>query len=86
MWGAVFLVLWVVNFLGPSIVGEGGDILVGVPLFLIFLGLQIWLGIKGNAMTAKNCLDQGWRFAEPQSDTAKFARGKWGILVDETPP
>ena len=79
--GFVLLTLWVVNLLGPYIVGEDGVIVIGVPMFFIFIGLQIWLGIKGNEMTAKNYLEQGWLFADPQSDTAKFAQRKWGILV-----
>jgi hypothetical protein len=86
IWGAVLLVLWVVNLLGPSIVGEDDGIAVNVLLSFILLGLQIWLGIKGNEMTAKNYLEHGWRFAEPQSDITKFACRKWGIFVDETPP
>ena len=48
---------------------------------LVFLGLQIWLGIRGNEMTAKNYLELGWNFTNPDSDEVKFAKGKWGINI-----
>ena len=50
-------------------------------LNLVFLGLQIWLGIKGNEMTAKNYLELGWNFTNPDSDEGIFAKGKWGINI-----
>ncbi len=50
-------------------------------LNLVFIGLQIWLGIKGNEMTAKNYLELGWHFTNPNSDEVKFAKGKWGINI-----
>jgi hypothetical protein len=53
---------------------------------LAFFGLGIWLGIKGNEMTAKNYLEQGWVVAEPASEGAKFAFGKWGISFDQKEP
>jgi hypothetical protein len=78
-WGFVFLALWVVNLLGPAMAGQSGAF-IPFMMFFIFLGLEIWLGIKGNELTAKNYLDQGWDFAEPQSQADTYARGKWGIL------
>lgn len=84
-WGFLFLALWVVNLIGPYIAGaEAAGI--SLVMFFIFAGLGIWLGIKGNEMTAKNYLELGWRFADPLSEDAKFARGKWGIAVGEAPP
>jgi hypothetical protein len=82
IWGFVFLVLWVVNLLGPYAAGADG-IGISVLMFFVFLVLQIWLGIKGNEMTAKNYLEQGWDFADPRSEAVRFARGKWGILATE---
>ena len=83
IWGFVFLALWLVNLLSV-IAGAKG---VGINLILVatLWCLAIWMGIKGNEMTAKNYLEQGWRFAEPQSEITKFARGKWGILAESAP-
>lgn len=47
--------------------------------FLLCLGLGIWLGIKGNELTAKNYLDKGWEFVDPESDFVKLAKSKWGL-------
>jgi hypothetical protein len=33
----------------------------------------VFLGIKGNEMILRNYLEQGWRFAEPDSDAAQLA-------------
>jgi hypothetical protein len=60
--------------------------LISVIMFFVFTGLEIWLGARGNEMTAKNYLEQGWRLAEPQSETTRFARGKWGIQIEEAIP
>ncbi len=70
--GAVFLALWVVNIL---IVEE----ILFVILAIVSFGLSIWVGIKGNEMTAKNYLERGWQFSEPDSDAIRFAKGKWGV-------
>jgi hypothetical protein len=45
-----------------------------------FLGLEVFLGIRGNEMTARNYLEMGWRFAEPNSEGADFACKKWGVM------
>lgn len=46
---------------------------------LASLVLHFVFGFAGNAMTAKNYLKNGWEFVEPDSDTVKFAKQKWGI-------
>jgi hypothetical protein len=54
VWGAVFLALWIVDVLvAVSASPEQGSAIV-LTINLIFCGLQIWLGIKGTEMTAKN--------------------------------
>jgi hypothetical protein len=42
-------------------------------------GLQIFVAIKGNEMTAKNYLKNGWTFVEPDSKLTKMAKMRWGI-------
>jgi len=80
VWGSVYLVISVVSVLSGYL-GENEMILWGnTGLSLICIGLNIFLAIKGNEMTAKNFLEQGWVFSEPESDAVKIAKGKWGIL------
>jgi hypothetical protein len=79
VWGGIFLVLWLVNLIAPSLMYEE-DANVTIAIFgVVFLSLQIWLGIKGNEMTAKNYLDNGWVFAEPDSDITRNAKLRWGV-------
>jgi hypothetical protein len=81
VWGGIFLALWIVNLLGPALAGQDAGAAIGATMFVVFLGLEIWIGIKGNEMTAKNYLELGWTFVDPDGDATKFAKGKWGIAV-----
>ena len=82
VWGGIFLILWIVYIIAPSIMQNEEEALgLMILLNLVFLGLQIWLGIRGNEMTAKNYLELGWNFINPDSDEVKFAKGKWGINI-----
>ncbi len=78
--GFVILALWLVAFVGPSMAG-GDAPAIALLTVCACLGLQVFLGIRGNEMTAKNYLELGWRFAEPNSEGADLARRRWGILL-----
>jgi hypothetical protein len=43
------------------------------------LALQVWLGINGHKITARHLLAHGWKFANPEDETTRWARRKWGI-------
>lgn len=73
VWGGIMAGLWALNLIG------GQQITIG--LFFVALGLGIFLGIKGNAMTAKNYLEKGWIVANPDSDAVRMATMKWGIRL-----
>jgi Bacterial PH domain len=78
IWGGVFLVLFVVYFVASEAdSGAAAGICDGVGL--INLGLSIWMAIKGNEMTGKNLLANGWDFAEPNSPETQYARLKWRL-------
>lgn len=81
VWGAVFLVLWVVYMVVPAMLPDERGWGIEFALSLILLGLEIFLGIKGNEMTAKNYLENGWEFVEPESELTKMAKMRWGITV-----
>jgi len=81
VWGAVFLSLWVLLMIAPAVIlGEEGQTIY-ILLNLIFLGLEIFLGIKGNEMTVKNYLENNWVFVDPDSELTKMAKMRWGISV-----
>lgn len=43
------------------------------------VGLNTWMAIKGNAMTARNLLDLGWQFEAPSSAEAIIAKQTWDL-------
>lgn len=81
VWGAIFLALWVVNLVAPAIVPGDEGTVIAVILSFVSLGLGIFIAIKGNEMTAKNYLESGWVFVEPDSELTKMAKMRWGITV-----
>ena len=81
VWGLVFLVLWIINLVVPSMVDEQSALGLSIIFFVIFLGLQIFMGIKGNEMTAKNYLENGWEFTNSDAEEVKYAKMKWGISI-----
>jgi hypothetical protein len=83
VWGAVFLALWIVDVLVVVMASPEQGSAIVFSINLIFCGLQIWLGIKGNEMTAKNLLENGWEFTESGSDAVRFARLKWGLAIPQ---
>lgn len=79
-WGGIFLALWLVNsFLQISMRRTNDADVIAFFLFLVILGLIIWISIKGNEMTAKKYLELGWKFAEPNSEATRFGKLKWGL-------
>ena len=45
----------------------------------VMLGLQIYFGIKGNELSGKNMLENGWQFADPDDHMTTLAKEKWRI-------
>lgn len=72
----------VVNIASSSIMNSAAEANSG-PGVLLGLGIQIayllYLGIKGNELTAKSLLDKGWVFAKPDSPEAQQAAARWSI-------
>jgi hypothetical protein len=78
-WGLVFLALSIVDMLAPAVVDTDTPTYLGL-MFLIFLLPAIWIGLMGNEMTAKALLERGWLLVDPQSDAARQACRKWGLV------
>jgi hypothetical protein len=78
-WGAAVLGLWLVD-LGIGRFGRGPlQHPAELALFAAFLGLQLWLGFKGNALTARACRARGWAPDNPRDPAVRRALEHWGI-------
>jgi ribosomal protein L40E len=71
-WAVLFLVFFAVNLLFRSS-------LAIIPMLCIEIGVKIYLCIKGNELMAKQLLENGWEFAEPESATTRYAKIHWGL-------
>jgi hypothetical protein len=88
VWGFVF-VAFSFSWIGSNLMSISAEIATKIILFFVESGLQIFMGVKGNEITAKHYLENGWQFADPQSDLTKYAKGRWGIFesgVSGAPP
>src|SRR6266478_3631779 len=64
-WGVVFLAILAVNFFVPSMINVPADrAVVQVFISLIALCMVLFIAIKGNEITAKHYLENGWTFVE----------------------
>jgi hypothetical protein len=79
LWGAVMVVLWSLQLAEPFIAPDGGGEALGWILMLAVGGLCLFLGAKGNALTARHYLACGYEFAEPESTAARAAAERWGL-------
>ncbi|MDR6114125.1 MULTISPECIES: hypothetical protein [unclassified Sphingomonas] len=85
-WGGCMLLMcivyWCVNYLPMPDDGEpwpsGSDVFF-TALSFAMLGFSIFFGIKGNEMTAKHLLENGWSFMEDDRAT-EFAKIKWSLF------
>jgi hypothetical protein len=78
-WGAAILGLWLIDF-GLGRFGRGPlQHPAEVALFTAFLGLQLWLGFKGNALTARAYRARGWTADNQRDPAVRLALEKWGL-------
>lgn len=78
-WGAAVLVLWLMD-LGLGWHGHGAFYMPAqAVLFIAFLGLQVWLGFKGNALTARACRARGWIADNARDPGVRETLKRWGI-------
>jgi hypothetical protein len=78
-WGFVCLATTILAF-----IFSGGPTFLSVVLIITQFVLAIFLGIKGNEITAKTYLENNWQFVDPNSDMTRYAKMQWGIF-DQTP-
>jgi hypothetical protein len=78
LWGCVMVFLWFLQFAVPFATVPNGDALGWILDFAI-LGICLYLGYKGNAMTARHLIACGYDFDRPDSSEARIAAERWGL-------
>lgn len=80
--GGLFLALWLVHIM-LGIIGQESETatIFYVLLQFIFIGLMTFMGIKGDELTAKNYLEQGWEFVDNDSEVVQKAKRKWNMHI-----
>jgi hypothetical protein len=79
-WGALILALWLIDLLiGRLPLGRPIGALAEAALFGAFLLAQLWLGFRGNRLTAKALLAHGWRVERPEDRATKRLIERWRL-------
>jgi hypothetical protein len=79
-WGALILALWLIDLLiGRLPLGRHAGALAEAALFAAFLAAQLWLGFRGNRLTAKALLAHGWRVERPEDRATKRLIERWRL-------
>ena len=78
LWGTLMLTLWFLQLAVPIAAVANGDTL-GWLLNAAVGGLCLYLGFRGNALSARHLLGCGYEFANPDSAEARIAAECWGI-------
>lgn len=83
--GFVFLANSFLNWLLPELPRDpDAQNALAFLMVTLTVGLNTWMAIKGNAMTARNLLDLGWQFEAPSSAEAMIAKQTWDLLPSTT--
>lgn len=78
-WGAAILALWILD-LSLGWIPFGDVATAGqVGLAGIFLAVQLWLGLKGNELTARAYVAQGWTVVHPEYVAVRRLAERWGL-------
>lgn len=78
LWGTVMLLLWSLELAVPFVALSNEGTLEWL-LNIATVGSCLYLGYRGNALTAKHFVACGYEFAKPDSSEARIAAERWGI-------
>jgi hypothetical protein len=80
LWGTVMMVTWSLSLV-PLVVTrpDTGLHMVDWGLTIVSLALCAFLGLKGNALTAKRYISLGYEFVDPDGAEARFAAQSWDL-------
>jgi hypothetical protein len=80
-WGAAILALWIIDLaIGRLLRGTTAAAApTQIILFAAFLAVQLWLGFKGNELTAKARLAHGWTVDRPDFVATRRLLERWRV-------
>lgn len=80
MWGTVMVAVWAMQ-LAATFVSESVERAATTHwvLGVVSLGLCVYLGLKGNALSARHFIACGYDFAKPESVEARVATEEWNL-------
>jgi hypothetical protein len=78
LWGTLMISLWFVQLAVPFVAQSDGDTM-GWILYIAIIGVSLYLGCRGNVLTARHLFACGYEFASPDSSEARIAAERWGI-------
>jgi len=82
-WGVFFTILNIVPlviFSRPNdLFSDKTQSIIIISFGLIVAVCQIYLGIKGNELTAKKLIKKGYHFVQPESEKVILAKKRWNI-------
>jgi len=87
VWGILINVINFSTSISQSLADlEPKDVaLVALTACILDLTLMIFFGVKGNELTAKNYLEHGWVFADPDAQETWYAKTRWSLAIDRPP-
>lgn len=79
-WGAIYAGFWVLLMI-TNLASGSSDSAAGLYLVMSLVGLlmSIFMGVKGNEITAKSLLARGWRVMDADSELTRMGLARWGI-------
>lgn len=79
-WGMINFILSLLFYYSMSLAeADPNELLLALAIGIAAIGVSIYLGLRGNELTAKQLLRAGWIFANPDDVTAQQARREWTL-------
>lgn len=80
LWGGLIVAIWAVVLASLALIADGEHrFTIAMGAIAVMLGVDTYLAMRGNELTAKRLLQKGWEFAEQDPLTVKIAKKEWGI-------
>jgi hypothetical protein len=79
-WGVIYAGFWVLAMIF-NLASGSSDTAAALYLLisLVGLALSVFMGVKGNEITARSLLARGWRVLDTDSDFTRMGLARWGI-------
>jgi hypothetical protein len=79
-WGVIYAGFWVFYMIA-NLASGSSDSAAGFYVLISLVGLLmgIFMGVKGNEITAKSLLARGWRVTDTDSEFTRMGLARWGV-------